>query len=237
MDRFFWLRDAPELPYTGYFQARHRWGLPGVSCSTCGVTWGGAGIGYPSVDLSSLAGEDMETPRVEPYEEFVRLREKVRPFVPAGAQFEPGEEYGPLVGTATGTFGPLFIQNPWQLLMHREALERMVAAGVRGLRGYRTELRFRRKHPPELMEMEILPQGRLHPDCLPADRRPPCPRCGWVGTSRPEELILEASSLPGEVDLFRLADFETTMVCSERFQEVASKLGLDGVRFREVAVR
>ena len=85
--------------------------------------------------------------------------------------------------------------------------------------------------------MEILPHGRLHPSCLPAAPHPPCPRCGRVGLVRPEKLILEAASLPSEVDLFRLTDFETTILCTARFQEAALGLGLDGVRFQELPVR
>ena len=61
--------------------------------------------------------------------------------------------------------------------MRREPLERLQAEGLRGLKGCRTELRFRKKNPPELLEMELLPRGNLHPDCLPGDRPAPCPKC------------------------------------------------------------
>lgn len=121
--------------------------------------------------------------------------------------------------------------------MRREALERMQAEGVRGLAGHPTELRFRQKAPPALLEVEILPQGHLHPDCLSPERVPPCARCGWFGDRLPEDFILEAASLPAHTDLFRLTDFETILICTERFREAVQRLGLDGVAFREVPVR
>lgn len=238
MTSFYWLRKDKEAGYTGSYNARHKWALTGVHCPQCGSTWASGSAAYPSVDLSPVAGQaDFETPRPEPYDEFVRLRELIRPLVPPGTQLLPGDEFGPLQGTAAGTFGQFLLHNPWTLLMRREAVERLQAEGMRGLRGYRTELRFRQKKPPELLEVEIFPHGRLHPDCLPPDRVPPCARCGWFGYSRPEEPILDAASMPTHTDLFRLADFDTTILCTERFREAALRLGLDGVVFREVPVR
>lgn len=212
--------------------------LPGVSCPECGSTWAGACTGYPCVDLSSLPEQgELARPRPEPYDTFARLRELVRPLVPAKVQLIPGTAFGPLVGTASGKFGPLLFQNPGELLMLREAVERLQAEGVRGLKGCRTELRFRTKNPPELLEMEILPHGRLHPDCLPPGPAPPCARCGLVELSVPEEPILDAASLPTDTDLFRLADLETVLVCTERLREAVLRLGMDGVVFRELPTR
>jgi uncharacterized double-CXXCG motif protein len=194
--------------------------------------------GYPSADLSSLPErKELEIPRPEPFDEFVRLRELVRPFVPPGAQLLPGAEFGPLVGTASGTFSPLFFYFTQMPVIQREALERLRAEGIRGLRGFPTELRFRQKNHPELLELEFLPQGRLHVDCLPPDRPPTCEKCGRKGFKRPDDLILDADSLPREQDLFRLADFESTFICTERFVDAVRRLELDGVDFLEVPVR
>jgi uncharacterized double-CXXCG motif protein len=189
------------------------------------------------VDLSALAErENLTEARPEPYDEFVRLRELVRPFVPAGVQLIPGTSFGPLQGTASGTFEQLLLQNPGELLVRWESLERLHAEGLRGLHGYRTGLRFRQKKPPELLEMEIMPHGRLHLDCLPTPPVP-CARCGRVGLPRPEEPVLERASLPTNVDLFRLKDFETMLVCTERFREAALRLQVEGLAFHELPSR
>ncbi|WP_414641327.1 double-CXXCG motif protein, partial [Archangium sp.] len=141
MARYYWLRrdDASASRYTGYVNAVHRWGLPGVHCSTCGATWGGGADSYPSVDLSGLTSPaEFEDSSPRPLVEFARLCEQVRPLLPQGTPLLPGTRFGPLTGTAMGTFGPLSFQNSWTLLVHREVLERLQVVGVRGLTGYPT---------------------------------------------------------------------------------------------------
>jgi hypothetical protein len=118
-----------------------------------------------------------------------------------------------------------------------DALARLQAEGLRGLKGCRTQLRFRKKNPPELLELEIHPHGRLHPDCTPRDRPPPCPTCGRDAFSLPEELLLEAASLPADIDLFRLANFLTVLICTERFVQAVRRLELDEIVFRDVPLR
>jgi uncharacterized double-CXXCG motif protein len=126
--------------------------------------------------------------------------------------------------------------DPWWLLIQREALEKLQAEGLRGLKGCRTELRFRQRASPELLELEILPVGRLHPDCLPPSRQPPCSRCGRDGLSLPEVRLLDAATLPSHLDLFRLEDFSTEIICTERFVDTCQRLRLDGVSFQPLPV-
>jgi uncharacterized double-CXXCG motif protein len=235
--RFFTLEEDPAQGYTGEVNASHKWTLPGIICPACGATWGAGSKAYPSVDLTPLATADFETPRPEPAEEYERLREYVRPLLPPGAVLEPGSTFGPLQGTARGRFGALVSPYSWWLLVRREALHRLRSEGLRGLVGCRTELRFRQRNPPELLELEILPAGRLHPECLPSPRPPPCTRCGRHGLSLPDFRLLDASSAPPHLDLFRLMDFSTVIVCTERFASTCQRLGLDGVAFHPLPVR
>jgi len=240
MTRFYWLRQdrAATARYSGDFNAAHTWGLPGVECSGCGATWAEAGHEYPGVDLSQLpARREFETARPEPFAEFARLRELVRPLAPPNAELPPGTTLGPLVGTAHGNFGPFTWLGSSLLLVRREALERLQAEGVRGLLGCRTELRFRKKDPPELLELQIEPHGRLHPDCIPPDHPPPCSTCGRLGLRLPEQPILDAASLPTELDLFRVGNFATMIIGTERFMDAVRRLELDGIAFRELPTR
>jgi uncharacterized double-CXXCG motif protein len=236
--RFYRLREDTEAGYTGEISATSKWGLPGVMCPTCGNTWADAAIAYPCVDLSQHPHrEEFEVPRPEPIEEFERLREQVRPLVPEGLPLDPGTHLGPAVGTAQGRFGPFCFETPWGLFMRREAMEALQQAGVQGLKGCKPELRFRqKKNPPDLAELQLEPQGLLHADCLPP-RPPPCARCGRDGFQLPEQLILDKASLPTHTDVFRLANFTTVLVGSERFKEAAQRLGLDGIVFLELPVR
>jgi uncharacterized double-CXXCG motif protein len=238
--RFYWLCSVPNPRFSGDYDYGHKWSLPGVHCPVCNVTGATTGEAYPSVDLSHLSAHEQKkySARVEEdYAEFERLREQVRPLTPLGVPLRPGTAFGPMNGLARGEYGPLVLVNPWELLMRREPMERFQAEGLRGLKGVRTEWRFRKKNPPELLEMELLPLGDFHPDCVP-ERPSPCPKCGRAGVKRPEEPILDAATLPQDVDLFRLGAFKTMILCTERFVEAVRRLGYEeDIAFRELPVR
>ncbi|SET75214.1 double-CXXCG motif protein [Stigmatella erecta] len=236
--RFYRLKADKAASATGDIIATSRWGLPGSECPVCGAIWASAGTAYPCVDLSDHPlRAALEKPRAEPIEEFERLRESVRPWLPPGVPIPPGTRLGPLVGTARGNFGAFFFQNPWTLLARREAAEQLLAHGVRSLKGCSPELRFApKKNPPELLELQLPPLARLHEDCLP-QRPPPCARCGRDGFELPKNLLLDASSLPPGEELFRLSNFATVLVGSERFKDAVHHLGLDGIEFHELALR
>jgi uncharacterized double-CXXCG motif protein len=236
--KLYLLDDVPHPRYSGYYTYGHKWGLPGVHCPVCDATWAATGDAYPSVDLSQLPAQEQKKylPRVEEdYAEFERLREQVRPLVPPGVPLLPGTKFGPMNGSAQGEFGPLVLVHAWELLMRREPLERLQAEGLRGLKGCRTELRFRKKNPPELLEMELLPRGAFHPDCLP-EHPLPCPKCGRRGLKRPGAPILDAATLPQDLDLFRFAG--TMIIGTENFVETVRRLGYEqDLAFRELPVR
>jgi uncharacterized double-CXXCG motif protein len=238
--RFYLLGHAPYRRYSGYYTYGHKWGLPGVQCPMCHIGGATTGDAYPSVDLSHLPAQEQKKylPRFEKdYAEFERLREQVRPLVPPGAHLWPGTQFGPMDGSAQGEFGPLVLAHAWELLMRREPLERLQAEGLRGLKGVPTQLRFRKKNSPELLEMELLPHGTLHPSCLP-DLPPPCPKCENVVFTLPEEPILNAATLPLDWDLFRLADGLTMIIGTERFVEAVRRLGYEqDLAFRELPLR
>ncbi|HEX5745825.1 MAG TPA: double-CXXCG motif protein [Archangium sp.] len=234
---YFRIREDRSADYTGSVDASHRWGLPGVRCPVCLDAWSGGANVYPSVDLTPILSlADFETPRAESIEEYERLCELVRPLLPPGAQLEPGAGFGPFEGKAQGRFGPLFTDFSAVLLVQREALNKLQAEGLRGLKGCPTALRFRQRNSPELLELELLPVGRLHPDCLPPNPQPPCSRCGRLKHPLPKPPILDASTLPEHLDLFRLEDYSNVNLCTGRFVEACQRLGLDGVVFQPLGV-
>ncbi|WP_164017705.1 double-CXXCG motif protein [Pyxidicoccus trucidator] len=123
------------------------------------------------------------------------------------------------------------------LLVQPDALEALQGEGLRGLRGCKTELLFRPKGIPELLDLHIEPRGLLHPDCIPRSTPPQCPKCGRHGFSLPKEPILDGSSLPTDLDLFRLRNFATVLIVTERFKNAVERLEMDGLTFRELPVR
>jgi uncharacterized double-CXXCG motif protein len=240
--KFYQLEEDPSPRYTGDLNATYTWWLPGVEpCPVCDLQPEGPTMAqYPCVDLSGLPPEDqkkLSSAWPVPHEEFIRRRELVRPLAPPGADLKAGAAFGPLRGTGLGYFGQLFVQNPFFFCVRREALERLQAAGVRGLHGCPTQVRFRTRHAPELRDIQLETHGRFHPGCLPP-REPPCPTCGVAtGYSVPEPYWLAAASLPEHVDVFRLADATTLLIASERFVDAVHHLELDGVVFEQLEAR
>ena len=223
----------------GSYNAAHKWGLPGVSCPECKATWGGAGLHYPSVDLSGhpLARKLSKAYLEKDFEQFELMREQIRALLPADYPLEPGTQLGPLVGKARGPFSAFIQQYGGILLVQPDVLEVLQAEGLRGLRGCRTEMLFRPKGIPELLDLHVEPRGLLHRDCIPPSTPPQCSKCGRHGFSLPKEPLLDGSSLPEDLDLFRLRNFATVLIVTERFKKLVERLGLDGLTFRELSVR
>lgn len=239
--RFYKVSADEALRYTGDLSsAKHKWGLPGMHCPNCGTVGGWAGLLYPCVDLSGLPVQELKKLSEGwpvAVEEFERRRELVRPLAPKQALLKTGTSFGALTGRGSGQFGQLFMQNPWSLFLRREALDQLQSAGLRGLEGCRVDVTFLAKNPPELWELQLVAQGRLHPDCLPPDRKPHCSFCGRTGVKLPAAYWLDATSLPAHLDVFRLADFPTQIIVTERMMDTVRSLGLDGVVFQEVVAR
>ncbi|WP_342380710.1 double-CXXCG motif protein [Myxococcus stipitatus] len=240
MGRFYWLREdrAAATRAGGYVNAAHRWGLPGLlRCPTCSATWASTGHYYPGVDLSRLDEErEFRKARPEPLPEFSRLRELVRPLAPSGAQLPPGTRFGPLQGTGRGQFPDV----SWLgdiVLVQRRVLDGLQAAGLSGVQGFSSALKFRAEQGPDLRELQMPHHGQLHPDCVPPDSPPPCQTCGRWALGRPEEPVLDGTSLPSDLDLFRVGNFATMVICTERFLDEIHRMECDGLAWRELPVR
>lgn len=238
--KFYLVEEDRAAGFTGNLRAMPPWGFPGVSpCDTCGAAGGWAGLQYPCIDLSGIPErEAFENPgRQVGFEEFSRLREMVRFLAPSWARLEPGADFGPPTGTGSGTFGDLFMQNPWSLYIRSEAVERLQGAGIHGLSGCPLNVRFRGKNPPELLAMQLELHGRLHIDGAPPGERPICPACGLSRNEPPQSLTLDVHSTPAYPDLFRVYDWPTLIVASERMVASVQNLSLRGIRFSELATR
>ncbi|QQR45524.1 hypothetical protein JKA73_05145 [Myxococcus xanthus] len=240
--RFYRVEASTTSRFTGNLsRAAHKWGLPGVEpCTECGVGGGWAGLQYPCVDLSSFSKAELKPfsdPWPVPFEVFARLRERVRPLAPEGAVLEPGTRLGPLTGAATGAFGQLALQD-WTLVIRDEALEVLQGEGVRGLTGCCLDVTFRGKNPPVLRELQLALHGRLHPDCFVHPRAPTCAKCGSEASERlPDTYWLTRETLPVEVDLFRLRDYPTLVIATERMVVAVDRLKLEGVTFQPLDAR
>ncbi|TQF13452.1 hypothetical protein FJV41_23980 [Myxococcus llanfairpwllgwyngyllgogerychwyrndrobwllllantysiliogogogochensis] len=209
--RYYTLQEREKVRWSGRYDMGRRWQLPGVSCPTCGNTWGGGGYDYPAVDLSRLGGgaKALERPRCVPWAEFEALRASVLPLVPSGAVVTPGSGFGPLTGRAQGRFGPVSVHMPWTLLVRPDVVRRL--DGLTG--AVPVPATFRRAGSDgELFELQVLPGGTL----VGEDRHKPCKTCGrasWV-LPPPERRRL---AVPPSSDFARAT--ASVVVVSERVVE------------------
>ncbi|WP_186002118.1 double-CXXCG motif protein [Corallococcus sp. Z5C101001] len=235
--KFFELHPADGPRFTGYINGVHKWGLPGGLCPVCHASPGGLGEAYPSVDLSGWAHrQELAEARQVPLEEYERLRDLLRSQVPFEAPLLPGAEFGTLSGKASGKWGDLHLPDPWMLVMRRDALKRMRDDQGISLHASNIDLRFLGREEVDLLELELHCQGRLHDSCFPGGREPPCERCGRQGGRLPDAPMLDGRTLTTDSDLFRLRDYTTVIIASERFVDAVARLGLEGVVFKEVPV-
>jgi Protein of unknown function (Gmx_para_CXXCG) len=247
--------------YDYHFDASHKWCLPAVRCPIHGP-WGIVGVSYPAVDLSGLPEEERYRD-IWPVavEEFEALRGPIVPLMPDGSVPLPGTEFGPLVGDASGTFGDFSWPALWLPLIRREALERLLEMGVRSMVGAPTKLTFKAREvpdeyersftpaywagtepvrietePADLLELQIEPHVQFAAASLPDDGAPPCPVCGRRAISRPDRIIINRSSVPERMDLFRARDLPTLILGTERFADAVRALQLTGIALEEVEV-
>ena len=233
-------RDRWPGPYD--IDGKHTWGLPGVTCPSCRATWASVGTIYPSVDLSALPNEQrFRTPpwknaRPVPLEVLNELRRPILPLMPDGSVPPPGAAFGPFEGRGKGIPSHLAWPVPWIMLVRREASEPLIRAGIRLSALVPSAIRFDRKDVPELLEVEAHPIARLAAPSLPADGAPPCEGCGRRAISMPNRFVLERSSVPRDLDLFRGKEPTTYFFATERFAEAVLNLNLIGAQFREVSL-
>lgn len=220
MTNLYELKWSPEPTWSSTYRVTRRWYLPSLEeCPGCRASVS-SHLTYPTVDLSELPeAHELEKPRPASLEECVRLRERVRPYCPPGAPLEPGTGLGPLVGSTRGRWGAFTLVDLATLFVREDALQAL--SDLRGI--VPSWPRFRRPPTPAVAELQLLPRGRLAPDCLPPDAPEPCAVCGRTGVLRPLHYWVDPASLPTDLDAFRLADSPGVIVVSERFASVVRR--------------
>ncbi|MCP3101733.1 double-CXXCG motif protein [Myxococcus sp. K15C18031901] len=229
--------DASATRWRWNLDAKRRWGLPGTECPRCHAAPLAIALNYPRVDLTGLPEErEYRKPRLSPWGEYVRLRDRVLPLLPPGAVVEPGIGMGPLVGRVRGRPSPIAMDVAWHFFAQPEGVERLLAAGLRGINPVPTATKSARDVPP-LLELELQLGGDYLPECRPVPEGEPCPVCGFqpMSDSLVDAEWLDASAMPA-ADVFRFRWAPSMTVASERFVEVLRGMGDTGIQVKELAV-
>jgi uncharacterized double-CXXCG motif protein len=217
--------------------AGHKWGLPGLRCSVCHQTWSNTGLAYPEIDLSSLPNNKRYLDFWPvPLDVFTSLCEPLMPLAPDGALLLPGTNFGPLIGTLKGEFGDFIWPIDWWLLIQETALARLREASLNLPIAVKTQIKTQGKRKVEMMEFQIMPHGKIAPASFNAAIGEPCSGCGRRETPSLQKVVVERNSIPRGVDLFRLSNFTTIILATEKFVDAVGRLHLSDILFREVEI-
>lgn len=236
--KFYEIKPNYSDEKQNFLDAAHRWGLPGVSCSVCDQIWAGCGLEYPSVDISELlfAGR-LEEGWVASLEEFEYFKSEIQRSFPECQYLQPGTRFGNLVGDEVGKksghLNDFMFHMHWTVVVKGTALEKLRSARLNLPKTIEATINFK-TIPEVLFEFEIPPIGTLINPIYEGGINEACSACGRIGVSKPEKIIVEKSSLLKKLDIFRLRNFATMVLVSERFVESVNKLNLSGAIFKKV---
>lgn len=243
--RFFDVKvdKSLDLILDGDLDAYHRWRLPYVvRCPKCGASPEGdnSGAEYPCVDLSGLPAADQALltlgGRPVSLEEFVRLREVVRPLAPPDAVLKTDAQFGPLQGRARGSFALFHMQTPSSLVVQPGLIDDVPGIKLCPVTEVVGKVNF--------LDVQLQHHGHKHDSCrLPEG--PPCTVCGIRPVSpapRGWKFVVDAQSLSGPdvPELFRLREPPSVILASERFVERVHRLRRPeplGITFEEMPLQ
>lgn len=219
------IRHKPDI------RAAHATGLPGLICPTEGP-WATTGLSYPTVDVNNvkaLVGNLKRWP--VSLAVFEGLREKLTTLLPASTWLEPGTDFGPLIGSASGTIGDFGWPTWWDMVVRESVLAAMREAGF-SLRARVAELKFRKKQHETLHELEIWPTALA----VGYTRSVPCELCGRVDDSVPDEFAVDGSSLRPEEPFQRLFQFPSHIIANEAMAAFIRSRGLTDIVLRPIQI-
>lgn len=233
--KIFEIREDQFRRKAGYIDAAHKWGLPGVICPICNSTWGAVALEYPSVNLADFPDEKLyREARPEPLNEFLRLRQKIADAFPQLPVLKPGASFGPSVGKAAGGRLDGFVWRAWwTICLEASALERLKDSGLSLPKSVKAELKFK-KEVQEVFEFDLPLKGKLTNAVYDGIQLKYCDGCGRDSSSKPKEMLIDKESIPNDVDIFRVSNFTTIILVTEKFVEVVTNLDIKGAIFNEV---
>ena len=223
-----------EKNYHNDIVARRNSYLPGIKCDLCGQTWARLGIAYPLVDISVLTFDKwLFRPRVVPVDEYKQLRDLVAPLIAENLPLPPGTGFGPLVGRETGLCGDFSWANSWTLLIKQSSYLNLQSLSLKLPKVSIPNLKTKRISGCELYELEIEAWVSLTNSSYYEAEPKICLKCGR-DDRKVERIIVNKNSIPPDLDMFRITDFPTHILVTERFKYNVTQLGFSNILFMEI---
>lgn len=235
--RYFQIKEDQPRSTSSYIDATHRWALPGVECDVCMNTWSSVGSEFPSIDVSGFpfASELLE-PGPLPLSEFRKLRAKVADALPKMAHLGPGSEFGASRGVAIGNGFDGFIWRAWwTICLESSALMKLEKSGLLLPVSVKAELKFKRNEH-EVFEFDLPLEGRLANPVYDGIQLDYCSACGRDSGTLPDVPLFDIGTVSGKFDIFRVSNFTTIILVTDKFVETVRALGIDGACFEEARI-
>lgn len=233
--KIFEIRENLWRKKAGRIDAVHKWGLPGVICPVCNQIWTTVGLEYPTVDLNDFAAERLyRDARAEPLNVYQNLRQKIADAFPQLPVLKPGAEFGSLKGKAVGGRLEGFVWRAWwTICLEASALEKLKDSDLSLPNTAKAELKFK-KEEQKVYEFDLPLKGKLINAVYDGSKMKCCDGCGRDGSTKPEEILIDAASIPNNADIFRVSNFTTIILVTEKFVRAVNNLDIKGAIFKEV---
>lgn len=226
------LKETPTKPHR--IHASRQWGMPGVTCTVCGQTWGNVGLEYPSVNLTDFPYKDRFVDRwpvsTAIYQELEKLIKKAFPNIEI---LEPGTGFGQLVGTVEDRLEGFVWNMPWSITLTNDALQKLQASRLLLPTVVNVDLG---DDATSVLEFALPLQGHLANGVYDGTQTAQCVGCGRDSVTLPEKILVDSRTVEGNFDIFRLRNFSTLVLVTERFVDEVKRAGIKGAIFAEVKV-
>ena len=192
------------------------------------------GLHYPSVDLKQMT---LDSPiekylpdRVEvEWEEYLELARPIQEFLGVNTLIWPNTKLGPSMGRIKKAPDAINSSYACDMYLREDAFMALDKCGI-NLKVAKSRVRPHKKHILTLYDVEI-------PAVASLNRAKKESRCRYCGLSEmSEDIVVDKSSVPRDVDVFKLREDPFRIVLSERFVDFVEKLGLTGMPVNPVKV-
>lgn len=235
--RLFKIGEDLSRTKAGYIDAVRKWELPGVICPVCKCTWGMGSLQYPSVNLTGIPDARRY---VEPWpvelEVFLKMRDEVWKSFPSLPDLTPGTSLGPSVGKPVGKLHGFVWGVLFATLLEASSLEKLKKTGLLLPASVKAELKFK-GNKQEVFEFDLPLRGKLANPVYDGIQLDYCSACGRDSSTLPDEILIDAGSIPNDYDIFRVGNVTTIILVTERFVEAVTRLDIKGAVFEEVKTK